>query len=69
MMADKWQVKCEKNPGVVSALQVYGARAGKCTGKLVMADHRNVDSHKIPYMMADKWQEKCEKNPGVVSGL
>jgi hypothetical protein len=53
----------------VVALQVYGARAGKCTDKLVIGDHQNVDYQKILYMMADKWQEKCEKNPGVVSGL
>jgi hypothetical protein len=48
-IADKCPVKSEKNPGVVLALQVYGARAGKCTGKLIMADHQNGDSQKILY--------------------
>jgi hypothetical protein len=65
-MADKCQVKCEKNPGIVSALQVYGARVGNCAGKLVKADHRNVDYQKIPYVLADKCQVKYEKNPGIV---
>jgi hypothetical protein len=50
-------------------LQVYGARAGKCAGKLVMADHRIIDSQKIPYMKADKCQVKYGKNPGVMSAF
>jgi hypothetical protein len=41
-------------------LQVYGARAGKFPTKFVMADHRIIDSQKIPYMKADKCQEKYE---------
>jgi hypothetical protein len=52
-IADKCQVKSEKNPGVVFALQVYGARAGQFPTKLVIADHQNSDSQKIPYMMTD----------------
>jgi hypothetical protein len=53
----------------VSALQVYGARIGKFSGKLVMADYRNVDYQKILYMIADKCPVKSEKNPGCVSAL
>jgi hypothetical protein len=34
MMADKCQVKSVKNPGGVSALQVYGARVGKLAANL-----------------------------------
>jgi hypothetical protein len=35
------------------ALQVYGARVGKITGKFIIADPYIIYSHKIIYAVAD----------------